>query len=243
MWPVLFEVGGHAIHTWGVLAATGFLVASAIGLARASRRGIAVERAADALLAGALAAVVGARGLYVIGNLDRFRYPLEWLDLRSGGASFFGGLALAVPVASLVAVLRGVPLAATWDAFAPGLALGFAISRVGCFAAGCCFGAPLGGGVHPTQLYEAAFQVAVGTGLLRARLPAGGVFALWLGATSVGRFFLELVRGDPGRGALAGLTEPQWFAIGGALLAVALGLRIRRVALDRAPPAAGAPGA
>ena len=35
-----------------------------------------------------------------------------------------------------------MPALATWDAFAPGLALGHAIGRVGCFAAGCCYGKP-----------------------------------------------------------------------------------------------------
>ncbi len=74
-----------------------------------------------------------------------------------------------------------MPALATWDAFAPGLALGHAIGRVGCFAAGCCYGkptshfwgvtftnpianlnsyTPLGIPLEPTQLFEAAVELA-----------------------------------------------------------------------------------
>jgi phosphatidylglycerol:prolipoprotein diacylglycerol transferase len=256
VWPILFEVGGHAVHTWGVLAAVGFLLVAWLGLRRADRAGIPVDRATDALGAAAAASVVGARGLYVLEHLDTLDGPLAWLDVRAGGASFFGALLLAVPVATLVAILRGVPLLAGWDAFAPAVALGFALARVGCFAAGCCYGAPtdLPWGVsfpghplpvHPTQLLEAAFQAALGVALLArgSRLPTGGVFAVWLGATGVGRFFLEFLRGDPGREGFGGLTEPQWLALVAVGTAFAVGLRIRRKPLVAAPPVAGAPGA
>ncbi len=252
MWPVLGTFGGHAVHTWGALVAVGFLVTAGVGLARCSRAGIPVDRAADAFLAGALAGVIGARGLYVLSNLDRFDYALQWLDLRSGGASFFGALVLAVPVASLVAALRGVPVLRTWDAFAPGFAVGFAIARVGCFAAGCCHGAPtslpwgvsfpaLPSSVHPTQLLEVVFQLGLAAFLLTRRFRDGAAFAAWLGATAAGRFFLELLRGDPGRDGVTGLlTGPQELALVALLGAVVVGLRVARKPLGGAPPGARA---
>jgi len=251
VWPVLLSIGGRELHTWGALAALGFLVSAYIGLRRCRSAGIDVDRAADALLAGGLAAVVGGRGLYVLGNLSRFDHPLYWLDLRSGGASFFGGLLLAVPVASLVAVLRGVPLLRGWDAFAPGFAAGFAVSRIGCFAAGCCHGSPtdlpwavtfpgLPVPVHPTQLLEAGVHFALAFFLLTRRFREGGAFVIWLGTTAVARFFLELLRGDPGREGWGFLTQPQGFAILVGLVALAIGLRIWGKPLDPAPPAAGA---
>ncbi len=241
MWPILFEIGGHAVHAWGAFGALGFLVVAGVGLWRSERAGIRVDHATDALLAAAFSGVIGARGLYVLHHLGDFESKLEWFDVRAGGASFFGALLVAVPVATAVGVLRGLPLLRGWDAFAPAMGLGFAMARIGCFAAGCCFGSPTRlpwgvvfpghlGPVHPAQLYEAGFQVALSAVLLaRGRhLREGESFAVWLGATGAGRFLIEFVRGDPGRAGMFGLTEPQGFALVALGLATVLAVRIRR---------------
>jgi phosphatidylglycerol:prolipoprotein diacylglycerol transferase len=233
-----------------VTSAVGFLVVAAVGLARCRSVGIRVEYAADAVIAAALAGLVGARGMYLLGADASLGDPLAWVDLRSGGMSFYGALLLSIPVASGVAALRGVPVLAGWDAFATGLPFGFAISRLGCLAAGCCYGLPtslpwgvqlpaLPGPVHPTQLYEAAWQLGLGVALdarWRRRGPPGELALIWLGGTALGRFAIEFWRGDPGRGALGPLSGPQALSllalasagIGIALLRSPIGLRRRR---------------
>ncbi|MEJ7711246.1 MAG: prolipoprotein diacylglyceryl transferase family protein [Pyrinomonadaceae bacterium] len=100
--------------------------------------------------------------------------------LRSGGV-FYGGFIGAVIVGYLLIRRYGLPWWQTADAFAPGIALGQAIGRQGCFAAGCCWGKPttLPWGVmfserghqvtgvpidvhlHPTQLYESFASLAI----------------------------------------------------------------------------------
>src|SRR3990170_2457097 len=87
-------------------------------------------------------------------------------------------------IASFAPSMRrnGLPGWLTADVFAPGLALGHAIGRLGCLAAGCCWGAvchrpwaitfnkpdaheltgvPLGIPLHPTQLYESLAELAI----------------------------------------------------------------------------------
>ena len=93
--------------------------------------------------------------------------------LQSAGI-FFGGFILALVFAFFYMRAQNLPVLATSDLFAPGLAIGHGIGRLGCFAAGCCWGkpthlpwavtftntnattgVPLGIPLHPTQLYEA----------------------------------------------------------------------------------------
>ena len=59
--------------------------------------------------------------------------------LQAGGV-FSGGLLAAFLAAWWYVRRHHMPALGTCDAFAPGLALGHAIGRLGCFAAGCCYG-------------------------------------------------------------------------------------------------------
>jgi phosphatidylglycerol:prolipoprotein diacylglycerol transferase len=133
-----------------------------------------------------------------------------------------------------------MPALGTCDAFSPGLALGHAIGRVGCFAAGCCYGkethhwwgvvfknplansitgTPLNVPLEPTQLFESAVELAnffFLMWLLKRRKFDGQIFGAFLFIYGVARFFLEYLRDDPGRGSVFGgaLTGTQLIAVG-----------------------------
>jgi phosphatidylglycerol:prolipoprotein diacylglycerol transferase len=133
-----------------------------------------------------------------------------------------------------------MPPLGTCDAFSPGLALGHAIGRLGCFAAGCCYGkethhwwgvtfhnplahsitgTPLGVALEPTQLFESAVQFANFVflmWLLKHRKFDGQVFGAFLFIYGIARFFIEFLRGDPDRGFLfnGAVTVTQLIAIG-----------------------------
>jgi phosphatidylglycerol:prolipoprotein diacylglycerol transferase len=100
---------------------------------------------------------------------------------RSGGV-FYGGLILAVVVAFWYIGRHRLPFWTTCDVFAPGIALGHVTGRLGCLAAGCCYGSPtdvpwaitftnplaaanvgtpLGIALHPTQVYEAGAELLI----------------------------------------------------------------------------------
>jgi phosphatidylglycerol:prolipoprotein diacylglycerol transferase len=141
-----------------------------------------------------------------------------------------------------------MPPLATLDCFAPGLALGHSIGRLGCFAAGCCYGkptklpwgvtftnplasalvgTPLGIPLEPTQLFESAVELAnffILYWLIRHKKFDGQVIGAYMFIYGFARYFLEFLRGDPGRGSLFGgiMTGTQLIAIlmvvtGGAL--------------------------
>lgn len=64
----------------------------------------------------------------------------EALTDPRGGMVFYGGLIFGIVTVILYASFARLPLGNLMDACAPGLALGLALGRVGCFLAGCCWG-------------------------------------------------------------------------------------------------------
>ncbi|WP_437945865.1 prolipoprotein diacylglyceryl transferase family protein [Sorangium sp. So ce296] len=95
--------------------------------------------------------------------------------------------------------------------------------------------------VHPTQLYEAAL------GLLASAIAAlwlarghrdGRAFGTWLALYAAGRFFVELLRGDAGRGVYGGLSTAQLVSLALLLGLAAAVLRARRARGGRGGAAA-----
>lgn len=173
MHPVAFRLGSFEVYTWGVLFAAGVL----IGVLVAERNARCLGMPAGLYLEGIpyviLAAVVGARLLYAAAEWPWYAADLRrLLYFREGGLSLYGGLGGGVLAAWLFARARKVSVAAYLDGGSPGVALATAVSRVGCFLNGCCWGVPTGGtwgfrtrfapGLrHPAQLYEAALDLVL----------------------------------------------------------------------------------
>jgi phosphatidylglycerol:prolipoprotein diacylglycerol transferase len=154
--------------------------------------------------------------------------------LRSGGVYYGGFLGGFLALVALIRWYK-LPFWKVADAFAPGLALGQAIGRQGCFAAGCCWGKPTNsvfgvhfteqaheftgvpiygpGGealhLHPTQLYESITMLAV-FGLLlylhKKKRFDGQVLIAYAIIYGIVRFLIEFVRDDP-RGNILGLSS------------------------------------
>ena len=161
---------------------------------------------------------------------------------------FYGGLIGALVAAVVLLRRYRLPFFEVADVLAPSVALGHFFGRLGCFSAGCCYGrscspawgvvfshplaaeisgTPLGVPLVPTQLYEAAFNLAnyaFLAWLFRRRLRPGSVLAAYLIGYGVARFVIEFFRGDADRGfvlggalstsqAIAGVMVPLGFAI------------------------------
>jgi hypothetical protein len=134
--------------------------------------------------------------------------PLSIFRVWEGGMSYFGGFGLAIATAIYIIRARRIPVWQLGDLAAPSLALGYGIARIGCFAAGCCYGAPTDlpwgvqfpghtHAVHPTQLYATAMNLLIFAGLswweLRRRF-SGQLFALFLVLHGLYRFINEFFR-------------------------------------------------
>jgi len=151
--PLPFGGASLPIHSYGVMAMIGFLVALAVARWRAKQVGLSADHVTDLALFALLGGIVGSRAFYVVQNwsyfADRTRPDWSVLDaikIWQGGLVFYGGLILAAILVVWIARKRGMRLTAVLDVLAPSMALGHAFGRIGCFLRGCCFGAPVKAG-------------------------------------------------------------------------------------------------
>ena len=180
VFPRLFHIGNFYLPTYGVLVATGVLIGLWISVRNSEKQGINGDDAWNLGIFMVLAGIIGAKILYVIN--DWSTYAQHWREIFSlntlqAGGVFSGGLIGALLVGAWYMRSHRMPPLRTTDAFAPGLAFGHVLGRLGCFSAGCCFGkptnhfwgvtftnplaysisgTPLNVRIEPTQLIEAA---------------------------------------------------------------------------------------
>ena len=158
MFPEIFKIPwiNFTVNTYGLLLAIAFLVGLYVMARQATSDGLDKNRVYDLGLWVLAASLIGSKLLMIITEWDT--YQGDWrqllsLDfLRSGGV-FYGGFIGAVIASMIVMRIYKLPWWRTADAFAPGIAIGQAIGRLGCFSAGCCWGKPTTGfcGVHFTE--------------------------------------------------------------------------------------------
>ncbi|MBI2346738.1 MAG: prolipoprotein diacylglyceryl transferase, partial [Deltaproteobacteria bacterium] len=226
--------GGLKIHTYGVLVALGFLVGMWWVSHEAEQVGEDPRRATDLVFYIIIAAIVGSRIAHVL-LIERDRFladPLMIVRIWEGGLVFHGGLVGAVAVSIWYTRRHGRSFWRYADLFAPAIALGHSLGRLGCLAAGCCHGAPVAAAhwwtltfppnpqgsappglpLYPTQLIESSgeFLIFLFLVLFRRRLRVPGqLFACYLFLYGILRFFNEGLRGEETRYYLIG---HQWTA-------------------------------
>lgn len=261
------SVGPFTLHTYGVLLAIAFVAGLWAASRQAQKEGLDADRISDLAIYVLLSGLLGAKLMLVLVEWQHLSLrPVDLFTLLQSGGVFYGGLLLALPVAFFYARRHGLDVWKTADALAPGVILGQAIGRLGCFSAGCCHGSPtavawavtyhdeyaakavgvpLGIPVHPVQLYESVIAFGLFFLLLRiARTKKydGQVVLSYLLLYAIARFGLESFRGDVVRGFVLGGLFSTSQAVALVLAAVALAAmpqlaRTRRVQA-RAPEGA-----
>lgn len=231
MYPELFRIGDFPINTYGVLLAVGMLLALFVAAKLAVRDGLPRDRIYDLGLWTLIGGLLGSKILMLLVEDNVQIFSLDFL--RSGGVYYGGFLGGFLALVVLIRFYK-LPFWKVADAFAPGVALGQAVGRQGCFAAGCCWGKPTdsifgvhftesaheftgvpiynetGGALHlhPTQLYESITMLVV-FGILiylhKHKKFDGQVLIAYAIIYGIVRFSIEFLRDDP-RGDLLGLT-------------------------------------
>jgi phosphatidylglycerol:prolipoprotein diacylglycerol transferase len=234
------EIGPLTLHSYGVLLALAFLAGLWAAGWQAKKAGMNAAAIADLAVYVLIAGLVGAKVLLLIVEWNHYsRNPRELFSLVQSGGVFYGGLIGALPVAWWYARKHGLSGWQTADVLAPAVVLGQAVGRLGCFAAGCCYGretrmpwgvvfrdeyahtvvgTPLNVPLHPTQIYESIACVGIFFVLvaIAARKRFHGQVALsYVFLYAVVRFIVELFRGDPARGFVfnGALSTSQFIAI------------------------------
>jgi phosphatidylglycerol:prolipoprotein diacylglycerol transferase len=233
MHPILIELGPLTIASYGFLFALGVLLAVLWAYGKARKENIDLKIFTDFIFYVMILSLLGAKLFLLLTNLDYYlKYPAEMKYLLTSGGTFFGGLIFGALFAVWFIRRHGLSFRQLGDIGGPSLALGHFFGRLGCFAAGCCWGreaghfplavtfrsarahyltgVPLQVALYPTQLFEALLNLCNFVILYFAykkRTFKGQIFALYILNYSLIRFTVEYFRGDPDRGYVFGGME------------------------------------
>lgn len=240
--PSTFEIFGLSIHLYGLIIATGLVLAAVYGMRRAPRFGLTEDHILDGVLWVTPFAIVCARLYYCVFEWQRYAAnPLSILYIWEGGLAIYGGVIGAAVGIVVYCRVRHLKIGAVMDVVSLGFLIGQAIGRWGNF-----FNREAHGGVtdsflrmgilnpvtgeytyyHPTFLYESVWNL-IGFVLLhflsKKRKYDGQIALGYLAWYGFGRMIIEGMRTDslwwgPFRVSqvLAGLT----FVAGAAVLIV-----------------------
>jgi len=225
MYPVLFKIGSFELRSYGFTLAISFLIGIYLAVKRAKTRNIDGEKIMDLSIIVIIASIVGARLLYVLFHLDEFSG--HWTDTfnpfqSSGqvgiaGLTMLGGVVLAVASALVYLKMKKLPILRIADVVIPVFFLGEAITRIGCYLNGCCFGTPCEHGlfcvifppdsaagsfyqnvaIHPAQLYSSVYALSMFAVMLlvdRKKQYDGFLFYLFFILYGIGRFVIDFFR-------------------------------------------------
>lgn len=231
MHPDLLHIGRFIVPTYGVLAAAGLILGLILCVRYAKRDGLDEDKCWNMGVISIFGGIFGAKLLLLVMDWSYYsQHPREIFTfnmLQTGGV-WYGGLIGAVATGTIITILYRMPVLRTADAYAPGIAFGHSLGRLGCLAAGCCYGkptdvswgvvfrdprahqltgTPLGVRLHPTQIYEWAAEFAIFLVLVwlhKRRSFAGQVAGTYLFLFGIARFIIEFWRDDPERGSVFG---------------------------------------
>ena len=138
------------IYSYGAMLGLSFIAGWFVVTRLAERLELPRENILDCFLFTGIAAIFGSRILYVVTNLHEFRDPdthrlsiASMFALRTGGLVAYGGFLGGLTGSAIYLRRHGLSLWKWGDAAAPAVAIGLAITRIGCFLYGCDFGKPL----------------------------------------------------------------------------------------------------
>jgi phosphatidylglycerol:prolipoprotein diacylglycerol transferase len=233
MHPILIELGPLTIASYGFLFALGALLAILLAFRKAKAENIDLKIFTDFIFYLMIISLLGAKLLLLLTNLGYYlKYPAEMKYLLTSGGTFFGGLIAGALFTVWYIRRHALSYRVLGDIGGPSLALGHFFGRLGCFAAGCCWGrdaghfplavtfssakanfltgVPLHVALYPTQLSESLLNLVNFIILYFAykkRTFKGQTFALYILNYSLIRFAIEYFRGDPDRGYVFGGME------------------------------------
>lgn len=228
MFPELFEVGGITLYSYGLMIAIAFLTGILYAVKQAPKEGLKEDHVLEVLMIVIVLAALGSRLVFVARNFDFYRNEFLWgiLAFRDGGLVFHGGFIFAVLGVLAYSYYRRLSFFKLMDLGVMLVAIGYPITRIGCFLNGCCYGTPsdLPWAVvypavddisrHPAQLYSSLIMVVVLIILLHLRkfkYFEGFLLSWFLILYGMYRFVMEFVRVNPT--VIGGLTEPQLVAL------------------------------
>lgn len=230
-------VGNTKIPMYGLLFFLGIVLAAGICLlAYRKQKSMSFIDFVVGSVFAVVGALIGAKLLFIFVSLDLIvKYELSFLQIMQSGFVFYGGLLGGAIGYFIYAKIYKLNILDFFDIVVVGLPLGQAIGRLGCFCAGCCYGAPtnsdfgvvftnpldantpVGIKLYPTQLFESGYCFVIFVALISIcflhERKKGQLTYIYVTAYTICRFINEFFRGDLERGMFLGLSTSQIVSI------------------------------
>lgn len=227
----LFSIGPLHIHGYGLMIGIGIIVAFAVAVKRAQKKGLNGDLIFNAGFYGLIGGIIGAKLMFYLTEIPAIlEDPSILLDFANGFV-VYGGIIAGILTAYGYCRIKKMEFLPVIDLVVPSIALAQGFGRIGCFLAGCCYGrqtdawygvtfpegglAPSGVALIPTQLISSAGDFLLGIFLIflaGKKRNRGMITGLYFLLYAVGRFLVEFLRNDP-RGNVGALSTSQFIAI------------------------------
>jgi len=229
----ILKIGKLTVHGYGLMIAIGILAAVAISIWRAKKKKMDPEPILDIVLIAMIGGFLGGKILYLIVDWKNFIASEDKMKYLGGsGFVVYGGIILGVAVCLVYfKFIKKLDFLTYMDLVMPQVSVAQGFGRIGCFLAGCCYGAqtnsaigvifpegslaPAGVKLWPTQLMMAVGNLIIAGLLYLAGLKCkkrGQIIGLYLILYAIGRFGIEFFRNDY-RGAVGALSTSQFISI------------------------------
>jgi len=232
MHPILLKFGFITVYSYGFLIAIGIISALLLSLYRAKKIGASTDAIQDLCMYGLAGGFIGAKLLFWITEFPKIIHnPNYIIETLSSGFVVYGGLIGGIATGYAYCKIKNLNFLLYLDLVVPSIALAQGFGRIGCFETGCCYGretdsafsiifqnslsAPNGISLIPTQLFSSAGNFIIAGVLLYFSSKfkrKGQVAGLYMVLYSIGRFIIEIFRGDQ-RGNVGTLSTSQFICI------------------------------
>lgn len=232
MHPILFKFGPITVYSYGLMIAIGIISALLLSTYRAKKLGFNEDVIIDLGIYGIIGGFIGSKLLFWMVEFQNVIHDPKYIfETLTGGFVVYGGIMGGVLTGYIYCKKKHLDFWGYLDLVVPAIAMAQGFGRIGCFATGCCFGretdsvfgivfqnslyAPNGVPLIPTQLFSSAGDFIIAGILLYYSSKSkrkGQVSGLYMILYSVGRFIIEIFRGDP-RGNIGFLSTSQFICI------------------------------
>ncbi len=247
MYNNLFTIGPVTVHGYGLLIGIGFIMALLLADYRSKKNNLDTDFVFNLAFVCIIFGMLGAKILYLVTELKSIiNDPSTILEFMNGFV-VYGGIIGGILAAYLYCKMKKKHFLTYFDLLIPSVALAQGFGRIGCFLAGCCYGAktsshfaivfkhssyaPNNVSLIPTQLISSAgdFLICVLLIILAKRKHnSGSIASAYLILYGVGRFGVEFLRGDLIRGSIGILSTSQFISIFIVLAGLILGLWVNK---------------
>ncbi|MBE6062532.1 MAG: prolipoprotein diacylglyceryl transferase [Clostridium butyricum] len=237
---ILFEILGIDIKSYGLMIAIGIITASMLFINKGIKKNYDEDSLLNLIIFAVIGGILGGKTLFIITEFKNIVTNPNILLNFGYGFVVYGAIAGGALAMYLYCRHKKWRLLKMLDMAVPGLAIAQGFGRIGCFLAGCCYGAPTdflfgvvfpkdslapsGVHLHPTQIYSSIFDFLLGIFLLyysKKHRKDGKILGMYLIVYSIGRFLVEFLRNDP-RGSVGVLSTSQFIAIFTLVLGIAV---------------------